>query len=143
MMAQHILAVVQSDLQLICALRRVLEGNGVGTLTVARNSQEAILYLRGVGIYENRKRYPVPSVAILDCQSPNGADLEVLGWIRERGGFGLIPVILLCSEQHAPFHVSCALDPGSYLVDRQNLDDLIDAVRNIESSPHSSGAAFA
>ena len=39
MSVQHILAVVQSDLQYICSLRRVLETNGFPSVTIARNSQ--------------------------------------------------------------------------------------------------------
>lgn len=134
MTAQHILAVVQSDLQLICSLRRVLETNGFPGLTITRNSQEAILHLRGVGIYQNRNRYPLPSVIILDCQNPDGADLEVLGWIRERAGFMATPVLLLCGDPHDQSRFTCALDPSSYLIDRGNFADLVDAVRNIEVS---------
>src|SRR5688572_32387508 len=98
MISRHILAAVQSDLQLICALRRVLEENGFSSLTVARNSQEAILYLRGIGIYQNRIRYPLPAVVILDSQNPEGVDLEVLAWMRERTAFDALPVIFLCAE---------------------------------------------
>jgi CheY-like chemotaxis protein len=134
MTSRHILAVVQSDLQLICSLRRVLEENGFPSVTVARNSQEAILYLRGVGIYQNRSRYPLPSVVVLDSENPDGADLEVLGWLRERVFFSTIPVIFLCAESHSSVHVACALDPASFIVDRANLDDLIEALRNVETA---------
>src|SRR5688572_33446614 len=113
MISRHILAAVQSDLQLICSLRRVLEENGFPSLTVARNSQEAILYLRGIGIYQNRVRYPVPSVVILDSLNPDGVDLEVLAWLRERTAFMAVPVIFLCAESHAARHVACALDPDA------------------------------
>lgn len=129
--AQHILAVVQSDLQLIGSLRRFLETNGYPDVTIARNSQEAILYLRGVGIYNDRVRYPLPSILILDSYNPDGVDLEVLGWVREQAGFTELPVVILCAERHSPLHVNCMLDAGSFLVDRSNLNDLLDALHNI------------
>ena len=63
--AQHILAIVQHDLQLIFLLRRCLENHGYPSFSVARNRDEAILYLRGVGIYGNRFKYPLPAALIL------------------------------------------------------------------------------
>lgn len=134
MSAQHILAVVQSDLQYICSLRRILEVNGHPSVTVARNSQEAILYIRGVGIYQNRRHYPIPSLVILDCQNTDGVDLEVLAWIRERSPVAPIPLVLLCSEKHGHGHVTCALDPYSFIVERENFGDLLDALQNIETA---------
>ncbi len=135
MVSRHILAVVQSDLQLICLLRRSLEENGFPSLTIARNSQEAILYLRGVGIYQDRSRYPVPSVVVLDSHNPDGVDLEVLAWLRERHGLSSLPVIFLCSESHCSTHMTCALDPASFIVERGNFADLLDALENLVGLP--------
>jgi CheY-like chemotaxis protein len=131
MVSRHILAVVQSDLQLICSLRRVLDENGFPSLTVARNSEEAILYLRGIGIYQNRSRYPLPALVVLDSQNPDAVDLEVLAWLRERSAFCEVPVIFLCTESHSFVHIACALDPASFIVERGNCDDLLDALRNL------------
>ena len=142
MAAQHILAIVQSDLQLICSLRRVLETNELHSLTVARNTQEAILYLRGVGIYQNRKRYPLPALVILDSHNPDGVDLEVLGWLRDKNGFSNIPVIFLCTESHLRVHVTCALDPASFIVDRSNLGDLMDAIQSADGTQSFASGKF-
>ena len=129
----HILAVVQSDLQLICSLRGFLENNGYPSVTVARNSQESILYLRGVGIYADRFRYPLPSLLILDSLNPDGGDLEVLGWVRGKSSFVHLPVVILCAEKHSPAHVTCMLDPDSFIVDRGNFDELLDALHTATS----------
>jgi CheY-like chemotaxis protein len=128
---QKILAVVQADLQLICSMRDMLEETGLGKLSIARNSDEAILYLRGVGVYSNRVRHPLPDIVLLDCENPDGSDLEVLSWMREHPEFRETPVAMLASEEHAHVHVSCALDASSIIVNREDLDDLADAVRNI------------
>lgn len=135
----HILAIVQTDLPLICSLRRTLESNGYCSFSVARNSQEAILYLRGVGIYQDRYRYPLPTVIILDSENPDSIDLDVLAWIRDRTGFEKLPVVILCSEKHARGHVSCMLDSGSFLVNRSNLSELLDALHTLD---HVQPAAF-
>lgn len=130
--ARHILAVVQSDLQLICLLRGVLEANGFRTVSIARNSQEAILYLRGVGIYQDRLRYPLPSTVILDSQNPDIIDLEVLAFMRERSWLKSIPLVLLCAEKHGGAHAACALDAACFIVDRGDLNDLMEAISSLE-----------
>lgn len=124
------LAVIQADLQLICSMRHALEGGGLGALAVARNGQEAILYLRGVGIYADRRRYPLPSAVILDCDSPNGEDLEVLAWMRERRQFWRTPVVMLCREEHQ-LHITCALDSACLMVDRRDLGELVEALESL------------
>ena len=53
-------------------------------LKIARYGNEAVLYLKGVGIYGNRKIYPLPKVVILDLDLPDGSPLAVLGWIRQQ-----------------------------------------------------------
>jgi DNA-binding response OmpR family regulator len=131
--SNHILAVVQSDLQLICSLRGFLEVNGYSSLTIARNSQEAILYFRGVGIYADRFRFPLPALLILDSSNPDGSDLDVLGWVREHSGFESLPVLILCAEKHSSVHVTCLLDPASFIVDRGNFGDLLDALRTADA----------
>ena len=123
-----LLAVIQSDLPLICALRAHWEDSGQGVLRVARNAQEAILYLRGVGVYGNRDRYPMPALLALlalDCWNPSGSDLDVMSWLRENPGFCNLPVAMLCPERHPASQSICALDPSYYLVDRGRLDELV------------------
>jgi CheY-like chemotaxis protein len=134
---QKILAVIQADLQLIRSLRTELESHGFFTLNIARNSQEAILYLRGIGIYNNRIRYPLPTSLILDCQNSDNSDLDVLSWIREQPAFRELPVYLLCPEHHHS-HVSCALDPYAFIIDRDRLSELVDALHNAEAMEISS-----
>jgi CheY-like chemotaxis protein len=53
-----------------------------GDLKIARYGNEAILYLKGVGIYADRTTYPLPKVILLDLDLPDGSALAVLGWIR-------------------------------------------------------------
>ena len=53
-------------------------------LKIARYGNEAVLYLKGVGIYGDRATYPLPKVIILDLDLPDGSPLAVLGWIRQQ-----------------------------------------------------------
>jgi CheY-like chemotaxis protein len=53
-------------------------------LKIARYGNEAVLYLKGVGIYGDRTTYPLPRVIVLDLDLPDGSPLAVLGWIRQQ-----------------------------------------------------------
>lgn len=53
-------------------------------LKIARYGNEAVLYLKGVGIYSDRTTYPLPRVIILDLDLPDGSALAVMGWIRQQ-----------------------------------------------------------
>lgn len=53
-------------------------------LKIARYGNEAVLYLKGVGIYGDRTTYPLPRVILLDLDLPDGSALAFLGWIRQQ-----------------------------------------------------------
>ena len=132
---EHILAVVQSDLQYICALRQILELRGFGSVSIARNSEEALLYLRGVGIYADRSKYPIPSAIILDSENRDHADLDVLAWAREREAYRHTPMVMLCDAEPILTHASCAIDENCFLVDRRDLHELASILQTLENRP--------
>lgn len=53
-------------------------------LKIARYGNEAVLYLKGVGIYSDRETYPLPQVIVMDLDLPDGSALAVLSWIRQQ-----------------------------------------------------------
>jgi len=67
-------------------------------LQVVTNGQEAIDYLGGVGKFNDRDRYPLPSVILLDLKMPFLNGFEVLAWIRAQCSLKSIPVIILTSS---------------------------------------------
>jgi CheY-like chemotaxis protein len=71
-------------------------------LKIARYGNEAVLYLKGVGIYSDRTTYPIPRVILLDLDLPDGSALAVLGWIRQQQDLFGVPVLALAypGQQH-------------------------------------------
>jgi CheY-like chemotaxis protein len=118
-----IVAVVEQDLQLIFRLQELCSDYGL-KLIVARSPEEATLYLRGVGIYANRMRYPLPGLIVLDTESSGAGDLAMLAWLREHPQFRSIPVGLLALEPPHKVHVACAIDPDCFIIDRNSLWEL-------------------
>jgi hypothetical protein len=123
-----LLAIVQKDLQLISRLRSSVVHCSGWALKLARSSDEAVLYLRGVGVYSDRNDYPIPSLIVLDTESEDHSDLEVLSWVRGEKRYRELPIAMLSSERHPHLESVCALDRFSFLIDRDSLDDLPKAI---------------
>jgi CheY-like chemotaxis protein len=137
-----VLAVVEKDLDLISRLRRFADQTGIRML-VARSAEEAILYIRGIGVYQDRARYPQPSIVLLDSRNADCSDLEVLGWIRLNSGDRDLRVGILTSEESHELHVLCAIDPASFIVNRATLFDLADLAGGVPFTEAAQGAHLA
>src|SRR5260221_9284886 len=68
-------------------------------IQVERDGQEAIDYLSGAGDYADRKRFPLPKLALLDIKMPRKTGFDVLQWLRSQEDEGLhrLPVIIMSS----------------------------------------------
>ena len=102
-------------------------------LKIARYGNEAILYLRGVGIYNDRRTYPLPSIIVLDLANPDGSAIPLLGWIRDHPEYSRIPILVLAAEAQER-EVQYAFDHGAnaYIVKRKNLSELTSTLRSLE-----------
>src|SRR4051812_41705050 len=77
--------VVENSAEYMYQLEQVVRKSNLPIdLKIARYGNEAILYLKGVGIYANRSTYPIPRIILLDLDLPDGSALSVLGWIRQQ-----------------------------------------------------------
>jgi CheY-like chemotaxis protein len=80
-----IVFVVENNADHIFQLEQAFrKANITAQLKIARYGNEAILYLKGVGIYSDRITYPLPHVVLLDLDLPDGSATSVLGWIRQQ-----------------------------------------------------------
>ncbi len=108
-------------------MRTVFDRAGfVEPLRFARDGDEAIAYLRGDGTFADRKKFPFPTVVLLDLNMPRKNGFEVLEWIRQQPALKRLRVYPL-SASSRPEDISRAYDLGanSYLVKPGNLDGLM------------------
>ena len=56
---------------------------------------EAIAYLNADPPYQDRSRYPLPALVLLDIQMPHMDGFEVLRWVRKQPNFANLPVVML------------------------------------------------
>jgi DNA-binding response OmpR family regulator len=134
MKQSSIILLVENDKDYIYLLEQAFRKSDIGNpLKIARYGNEAILYLRGVGIYADRRNYPLPKLIMLDMTNPDGSSMAVLGWIREQHHFAHVPILILAGPGQDR-EVQRAFDRGAnaYLVKRDNLSELTSVIHSLE-----------
>jgi CheY-like chemotaxis protein len=99
-------------------------------LQEVHNGEEAIAYLKGEGIYGDRRKFPMPSVMLLDLNMPMKNGFDLLSWRQTQPALKRLSVIVLTASQR-PEDVERAFDLGahSYLVKPRSLDGLVAMIR--------------
>ena len=108
------------------------EANIINPILVLENGKKAIAYLKGEGIYADRKQYPLPILILLDLKLPIVSGFEVLRWVRQHPSLKRLPVLILTSS-NIPEDINKAYDLGtnSYLVKPVDFDDLLQVSKYI------------
>jgi CheY-like chemotaxis protein len=134
MKQSSVILLVENDKDFIYLLEQAFRKADIrNPLKIARYGNEAILYLRGVGIYSDRNSYPLPTFIILDLTNPDGSSMALLGWIREHPEFANVPILVLAGPDQ-DHHVQQAFDRGAnaFLRKWKELGDLTRAVASLE-----------
>lgn len=66
--------------------------NMANRITVVRDGEEALAYLRGEGVFS---RFPLPGMVLLDINMPKKTGLEVLTEIKSDPRFRPLPIVIL------------------------------------------------
>ena len=98
---------------------------------VARDGQEAIDYLKGVGKFGDRQKFPFPSLVLLDFKLPHVMGLDVLAWIRKQTGLSLPVVMLTASGEDADITVAYRLGVNAFLTKPSEASKFQEMVKTI------------
>src|SRR6185369_15415772 len=108
---------VEDDPNDVFFLQRALKKAGVlNPIQVARDGQEAIDYLQGVGKFADREQFPLPALILLDLKLPLVMGLDVLKWIRQEAGLTVPIVLLTASAQESDIAAAYCLGANGFLV---------------------------
>jgi len=77
------------------------------------NGKDVISYLKGHAHFNDRQKFPLPDLLLLDLKMPLKDGFEVLEWLRTQA-FKNMTVVVLTDSMHAE-HIKRALDLGADL----------------------------
>lgn len=124
---------VEDDRADVFRIQRAFQkANTTSTLAVVNDGEQAIHYLDRQGIYQDRDRYPMPILILLDLKLPRYSGFQVLSWLRNESNLKHLPVVVLTSsEQQVDIDRAYALGANSYLVKPPDTNTLLDMVRSV------------
>jgi CheY-like chemotaxis protein len=108
----------------VILMRLSLKKGGVeNPIYDVRSGEEAIDYLTGGGKYQDRDRYPLPTLILLDLKMHGIDGFDVLRWIRKQPGLGSTRVIVLTSSTRMQdVNQAYQLGANSFLVKHPDFD---------------------
>ena len=108
------------------------------------DSQAAIKYLIGDGEYEDRSRFPMPDLVLLDINMPGMDGLDLLAWIRSQPVLMALRVLIYSSSsKEQDIARAHRLGANAYVVKPTSLPErllLARAIKKYCSEPNWSGS---
>jgi len=100
------------------------------SLYEVHNGEEAMAYLKGEGPYDDRMKFPLPTVVLLDLNMPIKNGFEVLDSVRIEIGLKRLAIIVLTASMRTE-DVERAYDLGAnaFLVKPSTMQGLIAMLR--------------
>ncbi len=125
---------VEDDANDVVLLERAFRKAGLReTLHIARDGREAIDYLSGNRQYQNRERFPLPFLMLLDLKMPGIDGFEVLEWARSESSLRrLLIVVLTSSNLQSDVDRAYELGANSYLVKPVGFQEMVNLVQRFE-----------
>ena len=114
-------------------LRRAFQRAGFeNTVLDVPDGEKAIEYLCGDNHFSDRKRYPIPTLLILDLKMPKINGFEVLEWLKTRNDLrGLKVVVLSSSGLASDQQKARALGAHDYRVKPADLEDMVNMIKEV------------
>jgi CheY-like chemotaxis protein len=114
----------ENDLELMRIAFKKADFNS--PLQEVHNGEEAIAYLKGESPYDDRNKFPLPAVMLLDINMPMKNGFEVLDWVRTQPALERLSIIILtASMRREDVERAFGLGANSFLVKPTDLKELI------------------
>ena len=118
-MIAPILLVEDSRHDILLAERAFARARVTAPLHIVTDGEAAIQYLAGREPYQDRQRYPLPLLVLLDLRLPRRNGHEILAWIRatpEVARAGIPVVVLTTSDEARDRELASRCGAARYLV---------------------------
>jgi CheY-like chemotaxis protein len=128
-----ILLVDDSENDLLLMHMAFREAGSTCLLHEVHNGEEAIAYLKGESPYDDRTRFPVPAVVLLDINMPMKNGFAVLKWARAQPALKRLSIIMLtASMRREDLEHAFDLGANSFLVKPTTLEELTKMLRCLD-----------
>jgi CheY-like chemotaxis protein len=98
----------------------------IDTIQLVKDGAEAVRYIKGEGVYADRRQYPYPTLVLLDLKMPQTSGFEVLKCVRQEAKHDSIMVVVMSgSRNDADIEKAYSLGANSYLVKPTRFDELV------------------
>lgn len=100
----------------------------------ARDGQEAMDYLKGEGVFEDRKTHPFPDVLLLDLKMPRKNGYDVLEWLKTQSLKNLTVVVISGSWLAEDVAKSMALGAHGYFKKtsvKEEQESMVSGIENL------------
>ncbi len=112
--------------------RAFRKANIATPMQVVSDGEQAIHYLSGQELYQDRDCYPLPVLVLLDLKLPRRSGFDVLNWLRNESDIKHLPVVVLTSsEQQSDIERAYAAGANSYLAKPPSPAELLEMARTI------------
>jgi CheY-like chemotaxis protein len=98
--------------QALLMVRAFHKADVFAPLPLMKSGEEAVRYLSGAVPFQNRARFPLPTLVLLDVNLPGMSGLEVLEWIKLQPSLRGLRVVMLSSSSD-PANVNRAYAAGA------------------------------
>ena len=95
-----LILVAEDDPNDVLLLKRAFLKNGVNNpVHSCSNGEDAIAYLQGKGEYQDRIKFPFPTMLITDLKMPRAGGFEILQWLRAHPECHVIPILIFSASR--------------------------------------------
>jgi CheY-like chemotaxis protein len=125
---------VEDDDNDVLLLQRAFKKAGIAPVHICTNGEDAVRYLQGQPPYEDRQRYPVPTLVVTDINMPRASGFDLLKWIRNHPDCHVVPVVLFSgSAESHDISRAYQLGANAFFQKPARLENVVDLVGNILS----------
>lgn len=135
MLENQFILLVEDDVNDVLLLQRAFQKAGLrDILKIVRDGEQAIHYLSGQQPYQQRDRFPLPFMVLLDLKMPGTDGFEVLRWVRSQPELRrLLIVVLTSSNLQADVDRAYELGANSYLVKPVEFEQMVHMIQRFEA----------
>ncbi len=123
---------VEDDPNDVFLLEHAMRKAGVmNPIKVATDGQQAIDYLKGIGKFSDRSKFPQPCLILLDLKLPYVMGMDVLKWIRQHAEPGMIVIIFSASSAYTDVTKAYRFGANAFLIKPSEATRLVEIAKAI------------